>query len=49
MMQDENFLNDLIQQVQQGRPFKYLYFWDILQSKTIMWIKVVLASGFIAI
>jgi ribA/ribD-fused uncharacterized protein len=27
MMQDENFLNDLIQQVQQGRPFKYLYFW----------------------
>lgn len=26
-MQDENFLNDLIQQVQQGRPFKYLYFW----------------------
>ena len=26
-MQDKNFLNDLIQQVQQGRPFKYLYFW----------------------
>lgn len=26
-MQDENFLNDLIQQVQQGHFFKYLYFW----------------------
>lgn len=26
-MQDEQFLNDLIQQVQQGRQFKYLYFW----------------------
>lgn len=26
-MQDEQFLNDLIQQVQQGRSFKYLYFW----------------------
>lgn len=45
-MQDENFLNDLIQQVQQGRLFKYLYFGDILQGKTIVWIKVVLASGF---
>lgn len=26
-MQDEQFLNDLIQQVQQGHQFKYLYFW----------------------
>jgi hypothetical protein len=45
-MQDENFLNDLIQQVQQGRHLNIYIFGDILQSKTIMWIKVVLASGF---
>lgn len=26
-MKDEKFLNDLIQKVQQGHQFKYLYFW----------------------
>ena len=26
-MKDEKFLNDLIQKVQQGHQYKYLYFW----------------------
>ncbi|MEG9136932.1 DUF1768 domain-containing protein, partial [Acinetobacter baumannii] len=26
-MKDEKFLNDLIQKIQQGHQFKYLYFW----------------------
>ena len=26
-MQDENFLNDLIEKTKQGHQFKYLYFW----------------------
>ncbi|WP_277559809.1 NADAR family protein [Acinetobacter beijerinckii] len=33
-MQDEQFLNDLIQQVQQGRSFKYLYFWGHTSKQT---------------
>ncbi|MEG2883867.1 MAG: DUF1768 domain-containing protein, partial [Acinetobacter sp.] len=26
-MQDEIFLNDLIEETEQGHQFKYLYFW----------------------
>ena len=32
-MKDEKFLNDLIQEAQQGHQFKYLYFWGILLSR----------------
>ena len=35
-MQDENFLNDLIQKVQQGHFFKYLYFWGHTPKQTNM-------------
>ncbi|OTM55006.1 hypothetical protein CAS92_00630 [Acinetobacter baumannii] len=33
MMKDEKFLNDLIQKIQQGHQFKYLYFWGHTPKK----------------
>ncbi|HFF4848086.1 TPA: DUF1768 domain-containing protein, partial [Acinetobacter baumannii] len=32
-MKDEKFLNDLIQKIQQGHQFKYLYFWGHTPKK----------------
>ena len=45
-MQDEIFLNDLIEKTQQGHQFKYLYFWGHTSKQKIRSIKVVLVSGF---
>ncbi|NMS76042.1 DUF1768 domain-containing protein, partial [Acinetobacter baumannii] len=32
-MIDEKFLNDLIQKIQQGHQFKYLYFWGHIPKR----------------
>ncbi|HFG6906773.1 NADAR family protein [Acinetobacter baumannii] len=32
-MKDEKFLNDLVQKIQQGHQFKYLYFWGHIPKK----------------